>query len=50
VVDGDDHEASAGTFVRVDPELRRNVLNRSSEQATVLIPSAPRSSGYEPMG
>jgi uncharacterized cupin superfamily protein len=50
LVDGEEHEAPAGTFVRVDPELRRNVLNRSGEQATVLICSAPRSSGYEPMG
>ena len=50
VVDGDEHEAPAGTFVRVDPELRRNVVNNGDAHATVLIASAPRSSGYEPMG
>jgi uncharacterized cupin superfamily protein len=50
VVDGEEHEAPAGTFVRVDPELRRNVVNKGDAQATVLIASAPRSSGYEPMG
>jgi len=50
VVDGDEHEAPAGTFVRVDPNLRRNVRNAGDGPATVLIASAPRTSGYEPMG
>jgi uncharacterized cupin superfamily protein len=49
MVDGQEHKARAGTFVRVDPDLLRNVLNRSEDQATLLIASAPRSSGYEPM-
>jgi quercetin dioxygenase-like cupin family protein len=50
VIDGADHPAPAGTFVRVDPELRRTVRNDGDDVATVLIVSAPRSSGYEPMG
>lgn len=49
VIDGAEHPAPAGTFVRLDPEPRRTVVNHGSEQATVLIVSAPRTSGYEPM-
>jgi mannose-6-phosphate isomerase-like protein (cupin superfamily) len=50
IIEDEEHEAPAGTFVRVDPDLRRNVRNAGSSHATVLIASAPRSSGYEPMG
>ena len=50
VVDGEDIEAREGTFVRADVEARRTVRNDGSEPASVLIVSAPRSSGYEPMG
>jgi hypothetical protein len=39
----------AGTFARLDPPLRRTVVNNGEEPASVLIVSAPRSSGYEPM-
>lgn len=49
VIDGQDHPAPAGTFVRLDPEPVRTVRNDGAETATVLILSAPRSSGYEPM-
>jgi quercetin dioxygenase-like cupin family protein len=49
-IDEEEHDAPAGTFVRVDPELRRNVVNNGDTEATVLIASAPRSSGYEPLG
>jgi quercetin dioxygenase-like cupin family protein len=49
VVDGEDHPARAGTFARLDPEHRRTVRNDGDEHASVLIASAPRSSGYEPM-
>jgi quercetin dioxygenase-like cupin family protein len=50
VVDGQEHETPAGTFVRVEPQLKRNVVNRGDAMVTLLIASAPRSSGYEPMG
>jgi uncharacterized cupin superfamily protein len=50
VVDGDEHPAPAGTFARVDPQRRRTVRNAGDVPAEVLIVSAPRSSGYEPMG
>jgi quercetin dioxygenase-like cupin family protein len=49
VVDGREIEAPAGTFVRVDPHLRRTVVNNGDEPASVLIISAPRTSGYEPL-
>jgi len=49
VIDGDDHAAPAGTFCRLDPEPLRTIRNDGDELATVLIVSAPRSSGYEPM-
>ncbi len=49
LIDGERHPAPAGTFVRLDPEPRRTVLNTSGADATVLIVSAPRSSGYEPL-
>lgn len=49
VIDGEEHAAPAGTLVRLDPEPRRTVVNRGGEPATVMIASAPRSSGYVPM-
>ena len=50
VVDGIEKAAPAGTFIRVAPEVRRTIRNDGDEPAKVLIVSAPRSSGYEPMG
>ena len=50
VVDGEEHAAAAGTFARLDPAPSRTVRNTGEDTATVLIASAPRSSGYEPMG
>ena len=49
VIDGAPHPARAGTFARLDPEHRRTVRNDADETARVLIASAPRTSGYEPM-
>jgi len=49
VVDGREIETPAGTFARLDPHLTRTVVNRGEEPASVLIVSAPRTSGYEPM-
>jgi uncharacterized cupin superfamily protein len=49
VVDGREIEAPAGTFAGLDPQLSRTVVNDGGEPAAVLIGSAPRSSGYEPM-
>ena len=49
VIDGEDHVARAGTFARIDPEHPRTVRNDGDGEASVLIVSAPRASGYEPM-
>jgi uncharacterized cupin superfamily protein len=49
VIDGKDHPARAGTFARLDPEHKRTVRNDGEERASVLVVSAPRSSGYQPM-
>jgi len=49
VIDGEEHLTGPGTFVRLDVEPRRTVVNRGDDTARVLIVSAPRSSGYEPM-
>jgi uncharacterized cupin superfamily protein len=49
VIDGEDHPVRAGTFARLDPVHSRTVSNGGAEPASVLIVSAPRSSGYEPM-
>jgi uncharacterized cupin superfamily protein len=49
VVDGEDRSTRPGTFARLDSDHRRTVRNDGDETATVLIASAPRSSGYEPM-
>jgi quercetin dioxygenase-like cupin family protein len=49
VIDGTDHAAPAGTFARLDPRLRRTVRNPGGAPAQVLIASAPRESGYQPM-
>jgi uncharacterized cupin superfamily protein len=47
VIDGARHAAPAGTIARLDPEPRRTVVNDGDEVASVLIVSAPRTSGYE---
>jgi hypothetical protein len=50
VIDDKEHPAPEGTFARIDPALRRHVTNPGPDPAQVLIVSAPRTSGYEPMG
>jgi uncharacterized cupin superfamily protein len=49
MIDGEAHPVRAGTFARLDPVHRRTISNGGDELASVLIVSAPRSSGYEPM-
>jgi uncharacterized cupin superfamily protein len=49
VIDGENHPARAGTFARLDPVHSRTISNGGEQPANVLIVSAPRSSGYEPM-
>jgi uncharacterized cupin superfamily protein len=49
VIDGEEHPAPAGTFARLDPPRRRTVRNTGSDPCSVLIVSAPTTSGYQPM-
>jgi uncharacterized cupin superfamily protein len=49
VIDGEDYAMAAGAFARLDPEHKRTMRNDGDDQADVLIVSAPRTSGYEPM-
>jgi uncharacterized cupin superfamily protein len=49
VIDGEEHRVGPGYFARLDPQHTRTVRNDGDEPASVLIASAPRSSGYEPM-
>jgi quercetin dioxygenase-like cupin family protein len=50
VIGGEDHPAPAGTFVRVAPPLMRTVRNDGEQPVTLLIVSAPTTSGYTDMG
>ncbi len=50
VIDGTEHDMAEGACARLDPELTRTVVNRGERPARLLIVSAPRTSGYEPMG
>jgi mannose-6-phosphate isomerase-like protein (cupin superfamily) len=50
VIDGEDHPAPAGTFVRVSPPVMRTVRNDEEQPVTLLIVSAPTTSGYTDMG
>lgn len=49
VIDGEAHPMPEGMFARLDPEPRRYARNDGGTVARLLIVSAPRSSGYEPM-
>ena len=49
VIDGKEYPAPAGTYVRLDPGPKRTIVNGGGEPASVLIISAPITSGYEPM-
>jgi uncharacterized cupin superfamily protein len=49
VINGQQHPAPAGTFARLAPPHKRTVENTGAQTASVLIVSAPQTSGYEPM-
>lgn len=50
VIDGAEHGLPEGSFARLDPERTRTVTNKGDTKVRVMIVSAPRTSGYEPMG
>ena len=49
VIDGAEHHLPVGAFARLDPERTRTVVNKGDTTVRVMIISAPRTSGYEPM-
>lgn len=49
LIDGVEHPAPEGTYVRLDPEPLRTIVNAGEETVLLLMVSAPRASGYEPM-
>jgi quercetin dioxygenase-like cupin family protein len=49
VLEGQDYPAPEGTFVRVEPHVRRTIRNDGPANVDLMIVSAPRSSGFEPM-
>jgi uncharacterized cupin superfamily protein len=49
VIDGERHPVAARSYVRVDPQPSRTFLNEGEAVARLLIVSAPRTSGYEPL-
>lgn len=49
LIDEVEHPAPQGTYVRLDPEPLRTIVNAGEEPVLLLMASAPRSSGYEPM-
>jgi uncharacterized cupin superfamily protein len=48
VVDGVEHPAPAGSYIRLDPEPSRTIANAGDEPVRLLMASAPRTSGYKP--
>jgi quercetin dioxygenase-like cupin family protein len=50
VIAGEEHPAPRGTFARVAPPLLRTVRNDNEQPVTLLICSAPTTSGYTDMG
>jgi uncharacterized cupin superfamily protein len=49
VAGGEEHPAPAGTWARFDPEVTRNLLNRSDAPLTALLIGVPAETSYEPM-
>ena len=47
-LNGDDHDAPAGTFVRMDPGTTRTIRNESDAPVTALLIGVPADSGYTP--
>ena len=49
VIDGEEHEAPAGTFCRFAPEVNRTISNSSDAPVRALLIGVPVNSGYEQM-
>jgi quercetin dioxygenase-like cupin family protein len=49
VTDGEEHDAPAGTFCRLAPEVNRTIRNRSDGTVRALLIGVPVDSGYVQM-
>jgi quercetin dioxygenase-like cupin family protein len=49
-LNGEDHPAPAGTFVSIEPQVTRTIVNDSDATVTALLIGVPGDSGYEPGG
>jgi uncharacterized cupin superfamily protein len=49
VTDDEEHEAPAGTFCRLAPEVNRTIRNNSEARIRALLIGVPVKSGYKPM-
>ena len=49
MIDGTPHLMPKGSLARLDPHLKRTIVNDGDRVASVLVVSAPRTSGYQPM-
>ena len=49
VIDDEEHDAPAGTFCRLAPEVNRTIRNDSDAPLRALVIGVPVKSGYEPM-
>jgi quercetin dioxygenase-like cupin family protein len=47
-LDGTEHEAPAGTYVRIEPQVTRTIVNDSDAPVTALLIGVPADSGYQP--
>jgi quercetin dioxygenase-like cupin family protein len=50
ICDGEEHEAPAGTFCRLAPEVNRTIRNQSDATVRALLIGVPVDSGYQGMG
>jgi quercetin dioxygenase-like cupin family protein len=50
VTDGEEHDAPAGTFCRLAPEVNRTIRNTSDANVRALLIGVPVDSGYQGMG
>lgn len=48
-LEGEDHPAPTGTFVSLEPEAKRTILNRSDAPVSALLIGVQPGGGYEPM-
>jgi len=49
VIDDEEHEAPAGTFCRLAPEVNRTIRNNSDSSLRALLIGVPVDSGYQGM-